>query len=145
MKILLTGCAGFIGSHALDRLVADGHDVVGVDNFDPFYDRSLKNANIAAHMTASDQFESTVRVESPVNELATRTPSEQVNSNIPPKGSFELLEADLAEPETYTKLKFLADSLSSSPPAQGGVPAGRAGSDSSVISHQQSKAPLLML
>lgn len=50
MKILLTGCAGFIGSHTLDRLLADGHQVVGVDNFDPFYDRSLKTANIAPHL-----------------------------------------------------------------------------------------------
>jgi UDP-glucuronate 4-epimerase len=39
-KILLTGCAGFIGSHILDRLLADGHTVVGVDNFDPFYSRA---------------------------------------------------------------------------------------------------------
>jgi UDP-glucuronate 4-epimerase len=49
MKILLTGCAGFIGSHTLDRLLADGHHVIGVDNFDPFYDRALKNANIEQH------------------------------------------------------------------------------------------------
>jgi len=105
MKILLTGCAGFIGSHVLDRLLADGHDVIGVDNFDPFYARSLKDANIAAHL--SDQLESTVRVESSEKKLATRTPAEQVNSNTASKGSFELLEADLAEPATYTKLKFL--------------------------------------
>ena len=49
MKILLTGCAGFIGSHTLDRLLADGHHVIGLDNFDPFYDRALKAANIAVH------------------------------------------------------------------------------------------------
>jgi UDP-glucuronate 4-epimerase len=97
LRVLLTGCAGFIGSHTLDRLLADGHQVIGVDNFDPFYDRSLKNANIAAH------------ADNP---------------------SFELLEADLAEPETYTKLKFLADSLPSSPPSEGGVPEGRGGSES---------------
>jgi UDP-glucuronate 4-epimerase len=40
-KILLTGCAGFIGSHTLDRLLADGHHVIGVDNFDPVYSGSL--------------------------------------------------------------------------------------------------------
>ena len=40
-RILLTGCAGFIGSHILERLLADGHTVVGVDNFDPFYSRAL--------------------------------------------------------------------------------------------------------
>jgi UDP-glucuronate 4-epimerase len=50
MKILLTGCAGFIGSHTLDRLLADGHHVIGVDNFDPFYDRALKAANIEQHL-----------------------------------------------------------------------------------------------
>ena len=74
MKILLTGCAGFIGSHTLDRLLADGHQVIGLDNFDPFYDRALKAANIAAHADHS---------------------------------GFELLEADLADIETYQKLRFM--------------------------------------
>lgn len=54
MKVLLTGCAGFIGSHTLDRLLADGHRVIGVDNFDPFYHRSLKTANIQAHVDHPD-------------------------------------------------------------------------------------------
>ena len=75
MKILLTGCAGFIGSHTLDRLIADGHQVIGVDNFDPFYDRALKTGNIAAYADNPD---------------------------------FELLEADLADVDTYQKLNFLA-------------------------------------
>jgi len=74
MKILLTGCTGFIGSHTLDHLIADGHQVIGVDNFDPFYDRALKAANIAAYADHPD---------------------------------FELLEADLADYETYQKLNFL--------------------------------------
>ena len=47
MRILLTGCAGFIGSHTTERLLAEGHSVVGVDNFDPFYDRSIKETNLA--------------------------------------------------------------------------------------------------
>ena len=33
MRILITGVAGFLGSHLADRLLADGHDVVGMDNF----------------------------------------------------------------------------------------------------------------
>lgn len=33
MRILITGAAGFLGSHLCDRLIADGHDVVGMDNF----------------------------------------------------------------------------------------------------------------
>ncbi|SMB95280.1 NAD-dependent epimerase/dehydratase [Hymenobacter roseosalivarius DSM 11622] len=45
-SVLVTGCAGFIGSHLCERLLADGHQVVGLDNFDPFYARSLKEANL---------------------------------------------------------------------------------------------------
>ncbi|UOQ77251.1 GDP-mannose 4,6-dehydratase [Hymenobacter sp. 5516J-16] len=46
-SILVTGCAGFIGSHLAERLLHDGHRVVGLDNFDPFYDRSRKQQNLA--------------------------------------------------------------------------------------------------
>jgi nucleoside-diphosphate-sugar epimerase len=48
MRFLVTGCAGFIGSHVSERLVADGHDVVGVDAFIDSYERSAKEANLAA-------------------------------------------------------------------------------------------------
>ena len=48
MNVLLTGAAGFIGSHTAESLLADGHDVVGLDNFDPFYDRQVKEANLLA-------------------------------------------------------------------------------------------------
>ncbi|GAB3293417.1 Rossmann-fold NAD(P)-binding domain-containing protein [Hymenobacter tenuis] len=47
-SILVTGCAGFIGSHLAERLLHDGHRVVGLDNFDPFYNRSRKQHNLAA-------------------------------------------------------------------------------------------------
>lgn len=75
MNILLTGCAGFIGSHTLSRLLDDGHYVVGVDNFDPFYPRSIKNKNIEG--------------------------LECVN--------FELIEADLANASTYSKIAFMSE------------------------------------
>jgi UDP-glucuronate 4-epimerase len=44
--VLLTGAAGFIGSHVAERLLAAGATVVGVDNFDPFYDPAEKRANL---------------------------------------------------------------------------------------------------
>jgi UDP-glucuronate 4-epimerase len=48
LRVLVTGAAGFIGSHTCEALVARGHDVVGVDNFDPFYPAEVKEANLAA-------------------------------------------------------------------------------------------------
>jgi len=45
--ILLTGCAGFIGSHTAERLLKEGYTVVGLDNFSRFYDRSVKESNLA--------------------------------------------------------------------------------------------------
>jgi len=46
-RALVTGCAGFIGSHLTDRLLADGAEVVGVDCFTDYYDPALKRANLA--------------------------------------------------------------------------------------------------
>jgi nucleoside-diphosphate-sugar epimerase len=43
----VTGAAGFIGSHLSERLVADGHEVVGVDAFNPYYAREIKERNLA--------------------------------------------------------------------------------------------------
>lgn len=47
MRCLVTGVAGFVGSHLAERLVALGHDVVGVDSFTPYYAPAAKERNIA--------------------------------------------------------------------------------------------------
>jgi UDP-glucuronate 4-epimerase len=47
MRVLVTGGAGFIGSHLVEKLVAAGHEVVIVDDFNDFYDPQIKRANIA--------------------------------------------------------------------------------------------------
>ncbi|MBT9433074.1 NAD-dependent epimerase [Candidatus Sodalis endolongispinus] len=46
MKFLVTGAAGFIGYHVSGRLLADGHQVVGIDNLSDYYDVSLKQARL---------------------------------------------------------------------------------------------------
>ena len=46
MRILITGGAGFIASHLADSLLEDGFDVVGLDNYNTFYDPALKKTRV---------------------------------------------------------------------------------------------------
>ncbi|HXP48374.1 MAG TPA: GDP-mannose 4,6-dehydratase, partial [Bacteroidia bacterium] len=50
MKVLITGSAGFIGSHVSEYFLSQGHEVVGIDNFDPFYSKERKNKNLAVSL-----------------------------------------------------------------------------------------------
>ena len=52
-RVLLTGAAGFIGSQLAERLLSNGAHVVGVDNFDPFYDPAEKRANLETALASS--------------------------------------------------------------------------------------------
>jgi len=50
MRILITGAAGFLGSHLSDKLLADGHEVIGMDNF------VTGNPDNIAHLAGNDKF-----------------------------------------------------------------------------------------
>jgi len=44
--VFVTGCAGFIGSHLCERLLDEGHQVIGIDNFDDYYEKRFKERNL---------------------------------------------------------------------------------------------------
>jgi UDP-glucose 4-epimerase len=51
MVSVVTGVAGFIGSHLAERLIKEGHEVVGIDCFTDYYSRSIKEANVEKLLT----------------------------------------------------------------------------------------------
>ena len=53
MKALVTGAAGFIGSHLAERLLDDGAEVIGIDCFTDYYPRALKERTSTATLAAA--------------------------------------------------------------------------------------------
>src|SRR2546421_10655492 len=47
-RVVVTGAAGFIGSHLCERLLGDGHEVIGIDSFSDYYERTRKEQNLQA-------------------------------------------------------------------------------------------------
>jgi len=110
MKILITGCAGFIGSHLTEALLASGHSVVGIDNFDAFYPKeqklrnlsdAQKNKNFSFHeidICHVNEFEVLPQDADIVIHLAAKagvrpsimTPKDYIDTNI--TGTFNILE-----------------------------------------------------
>lgn len=91
MKVLVTGAAGFIGSHVALYLLARGDDVVGVDNFNDYYDVSLKRARQA-------------RIEAFVKDESGETLYPHVCRAAAERGNFTMVEMDIAEREQMARL-----------------------------------------
>jgi len=72
MRILVTGGAGFIGSHLVEKLLAEGHSVAILDDFNDFYDPQIKRANIVAVVNDTPVFQIDLRDNNAVRDLFHR-------------------------------------------------------------------------
>lgn len=72
MKIIVTGGAGFIGSHVVRALLAAGHEVTILDEFNDFYDPAIKRANVASFTPPVEVAEIDLRQWEPVRDLFER-------------------------------------------------------------------------
>ncbi|MCZ6493100.1 MAG: NAD-dependent epimerase/dehydratase family protein, partial [Planctomycetota bacterium] len=100
-SFIVTGVAGFIGSHLSAALLARGDRVIGVDNFDPFYDRKLKLANLAK--LPPDRFE---LVELDIRDAQAMS---ELCSRVRPDGVFHIaalagVRPSIADPVRYTSV-----------------------------------------
>ncbi len=111
MKVIVTGGAGFIGSHTVERLLREGHSVGILDNFNDYYNPAIKRANMRGFADQVQLFEGDIRESAFVDQvfakfqpdavihLAARAgvrpsieqPELYIDTNI--KGTFYLLEA----------------------------------------------------
>ena len=69
MNILVTGGAGFIGSHLCRRLLSDGHALTLIDDFNDYYDPAIKRANVAAMGGAAKVVEGDIRDRGQIQQL----------------------------------------------------------------------------
>jgi UDP-glucuronate 4-epimerase len=73
MKILITGAAGFIGSYVTEKLISLGNDVTGIDNFDPFYKKQIKESNLQKSLS-SQRFKF---IEGSINDISSLLKNEE--------------------------------------------------------------------
>lgn len=105
MNVLVTGAAGFIGSHLCEALLEEGHAVTGVDNFDPYYDRSLKEANLRVLRTMPDFhfMEMDLR-----DRAATQAAASQGWDAVVHLAGRGGVRRSIEEPEAYVELNYMA-------------------------------------
>ena len=107
--ILVTGAAGFIGSHFTESLLRDGMSVVGVDNFCDFYEPSIKRGNVKAiHATEADCGASFKLVDADIRErdVMLRTFEEHQPKAVVHLAAMAGVRPSIERPEYYTAVNL---------------------------------------
>ena len=112
--IIVTGAAGFIGSHLCERLLAMGRRVVGVDNFDPFYDPAIKHANIAEVRRSADRLRASFELVE--LDLSKPAPTRALFERVKPQGVIHLaakagVRPSIADPAAYARANVVATAV----------------------------------
>lgn len=130
--ILITGAAGFIGSHVAAALLARGDRCVGVDNFDPYYDAALKRANLRS-LGAMELVEGDI-----VDAAAMRTLLERVRpDSIIHLAAKAGVRPSLADPVGYARVNVLGTQVLLGEAARAGVKRFVLASSSSVYGNNR--------
>jgi UDP-glucuronate 4-epimerase len=132
--IVVTGAAGFIGSHLTERLLARGDHVIGVDNFDPFYSRAHKTQNLSA-ARAHPNF---TFIEADCAEFdQMRRVFERTVSAIVHLAAKAGVRPSIADPVGYARANVLATQVMLAAAHEHGVPRFIFGSSSSVYGNNE--------
>lgn len=112
--IIVTGAAGFIGSHLCERLLAMGRRVVGVDSFDPFYDPAIKRTNIAEIRRSAERLRASFELVE--FDLAETAPTRALFERVKPEGVIHLaakagVRPSIADPAAYARANVVATAV----------------------------------
>ncbi|MGQ0814193.1 MAG: GDP-mannose 4,6-dehydratase [Gemmatimonadota bacterium] len=133
--VVVTGAAGFIGSHLAERLLARGDRVIGVDNFDPFYARELKLRNLSAAL--SDTRYTFVEADCADPEQMERVLAEHAADVIVHLAAKAGVRPSIADPIGYTRANIVATNVLLEAANRRGIKRFIFGSSSSVYGNNE--------